>query len=49
MIRCIQLGDEVLALDWQERDGKVVLGDMRTVPMVFYENLEKGFRYEEVH
>ena len=49
MIRCIQLGNEVLALGWQERDGKVVLGEMRVVPLVIYSNLEKGFRYEEVH
>lgn len=49
MIRCIQLGNEVLAMSWQEKDGRVKLGEMRIVPMVVYNNIEKGFRYEEIH
>ncbi len=49
MIRCIQLDNEVLAMSWQEKDGRVTLGDMRIVPMVVYTNIEKGFRYEEIH
>lgn len=49
MIRNLQMGNEVLVMTWQEHDGKVTLGDMRIVPLVIYDNINKGFRYEEIH
>ena len=49
MIRCVQIGNEVLAMTWKEHDGKVTLCDMRIVPLVMYKNLEKGFQYETLH
>lgn len=49
MIRCVQIGNEVLAMTWKEHGGKVTLGEMRIIPLVIYNNIKKGFNYEEVH
>ena len=49
MIRCVQIGNEVLAMTWKEHGGKVTIGEMRIIPLVMYENLKKGFRYETLH
>ena len=48
MIRWMQIGDEVIVMTGEERDGKVTLGEMRIMPVVIYNNLEKGFRYDQV-
>ena len=48
MIRWMQIGDEVIVMTGVEHDGKVTLGEMRIIPLVIYNNLEKGFRYDQV-
>ena len=49
MIRCIQIGKEMLLLLSSEKNGKVTVGDMRVVPLVTYYKIEKGFKHEEIH
>ena len=49
MIRCMQIGREVLVMTGKESDGKISLGEMRIVPLVIYRNMEKGFKYDKVH
>ena len=49
MMRCVQIGNEVVVMTGKERDGKLTLDEMRIIPNVIYNNIEKGFRYEEVH
>lgn len=49
MTRAIQIGKEVLVMNWTESGGKVTLGKMSVVPSVIYENYLKGIRYEEIH
>ena len=48
MMRCMQIGQEVLVMTGKESDGKISLGEMRIVPLVVYHNIEKGFRYDKV-
>lgn len=48
MIRWMQIGDEVILMTGVECDGKVKLGEMRIIPLVIYNNLEKGFKYDQV-
>lgn len=49
MMRCVQIGNEVLAMTWKEHGGKVTLCEMRIVPLVMFDNINKGYRYEEIH
>ena len=49
MIRWMQIGDEVIVMTGEERDGKVTLGEMRVIPLVVYNNMQKGFKYDQVH
>ncbi len=48
MMRSIQIGNEVVSLTWTEKEGKVDLKDMVIVPLVVYDNINKGFRYDKV-
>ena len=48
MIRWMQIGDEVIVMTGEEHDGKVTLGEMRVIPVVIYNNMQKGFRYDQV-
>lgn len=48
MIRWMQIGDEVIVMTGEERDGKVKLGEMRVIPLVVYNNMQKGFKYDQV-
>lgn len=48
MIRWMQIDDEVIVMTGVEHDGKLKLGEMRVIPLVIYNNLEKGFKYDQV-
>ena len=48
MIRLMQIDDEVIVMTGVEHDGKLTLGEMRIIPLVIYNNLEKGFKYDQV-
>lgn len=49
MTRCTQVFDEVLAMTWTERDGRVTLGDMRIVPVEVYNNVyNKGLQKSRI-
>jgi hypothetical protein len=48
MTRTIQIGTEVVVMNWTEANGKITLGKMSVVPSVIYKNYLKGFRYDKI-
>lgn len=48
MIRCVQIGEEVMVMTWKEDAGRVTSMEMRVIPSILYEKIQKGFKYEEI-
>ncbi len=49
MMRWLQIGKEVVALSYEEHDGKITPGRMSVVPVGVWNNILKQQRNEEIH
>ena len=49
MMRWLQIGNEVVVLQYKERDGKITPGHLHVMPVGVWNNILKRMRNEEIH
>ena len=49
MMRWLQIGNEVVVLQYKERDGKITPGYLQVMPVGVWNNILKRMRNEEIH
>ncbi len=49
MTRWLQIGKEVVVLQYEERDGKIMPGRLQVMPVGVWNNILKRKRDEEIH